>query len=332
MKSMFRFVCSVVLMSGVVLSFVGCDTKQEFNSDSFAESVVLSGVVRDLGVEWSPESMWVVQDSMVVISNKGSRQDSMYMVVNGSDWSVRYIFGSRETGFAKPDIVKNSDVVMTYDNIHNRFTKISTRGEISHMRTGVNEEDIPSEITCINGAYYYRSTPFNSADVIVKIEKHNRTQIHDFMPQLQATRTPYGYYGSMVVSPRGDKFLYAYKYLHRFDIFNSNGKLLSENSNSSAPFVKLKDNGGVDRLNSNIYYSSASATEDAIYLYYIGVSEGESKQSSDAVTYVEVFDWSGTPIKRYQLNGVYSSVMYINGSFVAISPEGDSRFVTYSIE
>ncbi len=330
MKVVSRLICFFAL-GCVALTFVGCSTERNFDSDSFDDNVVLLGEVRNLGVYWSPENMCVVKDTMLLINNKGC-QDSMYMVVNSSDWSVRYIFGNRKSGFAKPEIVNNRDDVMIYDHIHNRFTTVTSRGELSHKTYGVTDSDIPSAISCVDGTYFYKSTPFNSADVIVKIEDKNRTQIHDFMPLLQTSRTPYSYFGSMVVSPSGDKFLYAYKYQHRFDIFDSNGSVVSENINLSAPSMVMKGEGGVDRLNSNIYYASASATADRIYLYYIGHSENESKADGDLVTYVEEFDWSGNPIKRYQLDRVYSSVSYVDELFVAISPEGDFRFVTYAIE
>ncbi len=314
-----------------VLATVGCSVEKEFGDDSFEESVVLSREVRNIESTFTPDDMWVVRDSLIVVSNKGNL-DSMFMVIDGSDWSLKHVFASRSKGFVKPFIVRNSDVVMIYDQINNRIATLSSRGELSDKRRGLTESDIPSDISCYKSTFIYQDSPFNAAGTIVKLENHQRSVIRDFTPQLRRCRTPYGYFGTMGLRPDGERFVYAYQYSRRFDICMADGKVLSVNQDTNSPFIATKEGGGVDRINSNIYYDGVSVSMDRIYLYYIGQSETELKGANNVATFVEEFDWDGNPLKRYQLEGVYDAVSYVRGAFVGISEDRSSQFDIYDIE
>ncbi len=334
MKVLSSFVAVTLFL--VILS--GCENQvvvRDFDDDSFMESEVLSRQERGLDFKFTPGDLWAVDDSLILLRNQG-RKDSMYVVVRASDWNVKSVFGEIGEGedqFIYPQILKSSDDVMIRDILGSKVTTVDPiSGKMTHVDLKLPIDDRAYDIFYEDGAYIYENFNRPSVGTIIKLKGDERVVLLDFLELHReiGDENHYGYRGSMGVNPKDGRVVYAYEYIRRFDIVSGDGELLSTNidPNSKYPVVY---NGKLNRQQSTIYYKGVSVSEDRIYLYYIGESPlGFMEQGM--VTYIEEFDWEGTPIKRYRLDDYFSYIAYLDGSFICISPKFNSKYVIYNIK
>ncbi len=328
LRNILKFVAGVAIFS----MGVGCSSRSNYGDDSFGEESVLSKREHSLDFKTRPGDLWVVGDSLILISNQGG-SDSLYVVLRGEDWSVKSVFGKRgdeEGEFENHRILKIPNNIAIYDSKRGVVSVVDEGDKMRYFDFNLPEGDITYDLFCNDSTFIYENYRGNGAGALIKLRGNNREQIHDFADVVKLTNDPFGYRGAIGVNPQDGRIVYAYQFLRRFDIYKPNGTTLSVNYDNTAPLPVLYNNE-LDRVNSKIYYSAVSVTADRIYLYYIGMSPNEV-QASGNITYVEEFDWDANPIKRYQLGGYYSFVAYQNGKFVCVSPSFNSQYVTYEIE
>ncbi len=312
--------------------WVGCDSTKSYDDDAFGDVVVLSREDRHLDFRCRPGDLWIVGDSLIVMSNQG-RKDSLYVVIRGDDWSVKSVFGTRgeeKDDFRNHRILKNQECVAIYDSERGVVARVDCECQFKNSDFRLPNGDSAYNIFYFDSSFIYENYSETGVGELVKITGGEREVIHNFADIVKVTHDQYGYRGAMGVNGVSGRIVYAYQYLRRFDIYEADGKIVSINLDRNAASPEIYK-GQLDRLNSTIHYSAASVTDDRIYLYYIGKSPKGLAEFGN-VTYVEEFDWDGNPIKRYELNAFYSFVAYQGGRFVCVSPNSIAQFATYEIE
>lgn len=112
------------------------------------------------------------------------------------------------------------------------------------------------------------------------------------------------YTGDFIMSPSGNRIVYAYKYFHKF--------LLMDKEANTIRDISFQEEG-IDAKNAQetlkpdnvTYYWGATATEQYFFLTYSGRTPIEVSRENDkggGYIFVEQYDWGGNPVARYRLD------------------------------
>lgn len=112
------------------------------------------------------------------------------------------------------------------------------------------------------------------------------------------------YIGDFLMSPSGNRMVYAYKYFHRLLVMDKEASVVREISFSGAG-VDAKDDRKTLGPDNVTHYWGASATEHHFFLVYSGrtpLKVGQETDKGDSYIFVEQYDWGGNPVARYKLD------------------------------
>ncbi|EKU89068.1 BF3164 family lipoprotein [Bacteroides oleiciplenus] len=112
------------------------------------------------------------------------------------------------------------------------------------------------------------------------------------------------YIGDFIVSPSGNRMVYAYKYFRKVLVMDKSAQTVRD-INFEADGVEAKNDVltlGPDNIT---YYWGISATDDYFFLTYSGrtpIQVTRENGKGDGYIFVEQYDWGGNPVARYKLD------------------------------
>lgn len=112
------------------------------------------------------------------------------------------------------------------------------------------------------------------------------------------------YTGDFIMSPSGNRIVYAYKYFHKLLVMDKDAGTV-RNISFGEKGVDAKNNVETLKPDNVTYYWGASATECYFFLTYSGrtpIEVGNETGKGDGYIFVEQYDWGGNPIARYRLD------------------------------
>ncbi len=284
---------------------IGCSAEQNFCDADFGEPIPLVAERQELNIPTKPKDVWGVADSLLLVVNRAER-DSMYLVVSPATWQVKSLI-SGQKGDSK--LIKSSDRIMVHDPITAAISTINTQGDIIRVSRQIPTEDIPQNIFYENSTYIYDNYDMASLGrSLVMLKNGERVELSKPLRQQEKATNTHITQGFAGINPATGAVVYAYEYLHRFDIYSAEGELLSINKNGSQQGDISHNKRG---------YKGVAVTADRVYLHHVGDN-----------SYIESFDWQGVAKNRYILDGEPAAFTIVDGTFIAIS-EG---YITYKIK
>lgn len=112
------------------------------------------------------------------------------------------------------------------------------------------------------------------------------------------------YIGDFLMSPSGNRIVYAYKYFHKLVLMDKEAKVVRDISFED-PSVDAKDDQKTLGPDNVTYYWGASATDRYFFLVYSGrtpLQVSRENGKGDGYIFVEQYDWGGHPVARYKLD------------------------------
>lgn len=112
------------------------------------------------------------------------------------------------------------------------------------------------------------------------------------------------YTGDFIMSPSGNRIVYAYKYFHKFLLMDKDAATIREISFNNEG-VDAKNNQETLKPDNVTYYWGATATEQYFFLTYSGrtpVEVSRENEKGDGYIFVEQYDWGGNPVARYRFD------------------------------
>lgn len=307
----------------MMLTVVGCQSAREFSDSDFGDIVSLKGEEHNIATSLSIRDIWSVKDSFIVAHMRGQR-DSVIVVIDAQNWSIKTSLKGLK-GDAK--LIKSRENIMVFDPIPSRVSIFDTKGEQQSKIWNIPTDDIAQNIHHDGHGYIYENYDLSLQKRLIYLNRDSKFELTDFSQLLKTTPDASIHQGFTGVSRNAHKAIYAYKYLHRVDIFDTKEGTVLVSINPTADQPKIE--GGVTNTpNSTTHYNGAFTTHNKIYLYYVGAP----LKSKPTTTYVEEWDWDGKPIRKYALDGCFDHFCYINGHFVGHSNSKGSTLVSYKIE
>lgn len=112
------------------------------------------------------------------------------------------------------------------------------------------------------------------------------------------------YTGDFIMSPSGNRMVYAYKYFHKLLVMDKEVGTIRDISFTEEG-IDAKNNVETLKPDNVTYYWGATATEQYFFLAYSGRTPFEVSRENDkggGYIFVEQYDWGGNPIARYRLD------------------------------
>lgn len=112
------------------------------------------------------------------------------------------------------------------------------------------------------------------------------------------------YIGDFIVSPSGNRMVYAYKYFRKIVVMDKTGQTVRD-IDFDADGVESKNDILTLGPDNVTYYWGISTTDDYFFLVYSGRTPLQvSRENGKGAGYifVEQYDWGGNPIARYKLD------------------------------
>lgn len=184
-----------------------------------------------------------------------------------------YICHSAQKAFSSYKIIENGDLLL-----ENEF--ITTQGVLYNQFHIIKDSFL-----------VYNLVPKIGIEVINLLTDENSTQI-EFTKNRHYTGEDFLHpdFGTLTVN--NQYIVYAYKYRKQIDIYDIKNLKLK---------TRLLAKGHSETIttteHSKFYYCDVYTTENFIYVYFIDTYSNDVKNKY----YIEVFDFNGTPLKRYNI-------------------------------
>jgi len=276
------------------------------------------------------EDIWV-KDSLLIVRN--NNEDSMFLIYSLPDFRLISTFGKKGRAPGElliPLLIRTQDSCLRiFDFGMNQFCEISHLDSCKAcMNYNYKLVDSPQKIISFKDSCLLMDHLDRANYELIKYENISRSIIYSFHDLKKRIKVPQGYCGFWDIHPQNGNIVFAYQYLHRFDIIGIDGSIKSINKyeDSQHPIIKNKH---LDYRNSITYYWGVQTTEKNIFLYYIGKSGDEIGKNFKTTTYIEEYDWNGNPIKKYAIDRFLKFIEYYDGYFIGVDPTEESPFVIY---
>ena len=112
------------------------------------------------------------------------------------------------------------------------------------------------------------------------------------------------YIGDFIVSPSGNRMVYAYKYFRKILVMDISAQTVRDIT-FDADGVEAKNDVLTLGPDNVTYYWGISATDDYFFLTYSGrtpLQVSRENGKGDGYIFVEQYDWGGNPVARYKLD------------------------------
>ena len=140
------------------------------------------------------------------------------------------------------------------------------------------------------------------------------------------------YIGDFIVSPSGNRMVYAYKYFRKILVMDKNAQTVRDISFEEKG-VDAKSDVLTLGPDNTTYYWGISATDEYFFLTYSGrtpIQVGRETDKGDGFIFVEQYDWGGNPIARYKLDH-WGRVMSDGKQLYQLCYKYDDPLFLYSI-
>lgn len=131
----------------------------------------------------------------------------------------------------------------------------------------------------------------------------------DEKEQLVSNRVKFmAYQGPFVTNPSKTKVVYAVTsadIIHFYDVSADDIKIIKKHEGSYPDYTPYEEGtsvGATQNATSNLWYISAAATDQFVYLLYSGRSVAQHPMSFWSSEEVHVYDWDGNMVKKYKLD------------------------------
>lgn len=112
------------------------------------------------------------------------------------------------------------------------------------------------------------------------------------------------YTGDFIVSPSGNRMVYAYKYFRKLLVMDTSAQTVRDIT-FEAESVEAKNDVLTLGPDNVTHYWGISATDNYFFLVYSGrtpIQVTQENGKGDGYIFVEQYDWGGNPVARYKLN------------------------------
>lgn len=295
----------------IYIFVVGCDNnKKETLLKDNSQQLIDLKEKRLITKELINIRNFFIQDSLLFINNQ--RDDSVFMIVNLNtsgcikSWGNKgkgpneygaftHIINCSKNAFLTGDFSKYTIETFSLPE----FELISKNKNIKLYESKM-DRDIPQSILSVDGKQFIYTNLFKDYSLKKWILGSKPTTINTFEHLKEDISDPNYYSGSIALSTKHKKIVYAYRYIRRIDIMDFNGKII-KSINATPSIFPLMRGGFVDIKRSSMSYIAARATENSFYLLFIGYSPKEIEKNNFILqTYIEEYDWDGNPINLYR--------------------------------
>lgn len=275
------------------------------------------------------DAMTVVGNKLLVRADQSTNIFSLYDL-NGE---VRKTWGNKGRApgeYMVPMISKvDFNSFMVYDIPIERKEYYLINGDSLFMQESIklnNMHDMPLSIHSMNKntIVYDRRQPkelsiykYHDDGTIIHI-----TSMEDYKEIYSDSKV---YMGYMEINPMGDCFVYAFQYIDGFDIYDMQGNAICKVRRES-----FKTPSNSDYSLQKTYCFAIDKSENGFLLYRVNYSGNELMNNLSCVTYIEEYDWSGNPIRRYELPLFASNIAYIgNGEFMVYDAYSEDESIKH---
>ena len=256
-----------------------------------------------------------VENRLSIVDKRNGKLVNTAYVGDGPDEILQYLpVGNNENKFLFADRVKgkiydlelDSDYtyrqVIQLDDSINRFYSMAVLDSTTIIGTGMFDK----------GRFLIYNTTIGTSTY--EEEYPSNREIEPLLPYQKAAL----FAGTLIaVHPNRDKFVAAYKGLIDFYVIGENQRLTPiTHKNYHFPLFAIPEKGPViaHKKEETTGFLSLSYDSSYIYLLYSNTSLLEKGSSTFSGNIILVYDWNGTPIKRYVLTNDILSICVENNA------------------
>ncbi len=339
---------TATIVEQVALPALSNETQGELTDEVFGEVIELKGVsVPTDDIFGISEAQMLVRDSLLFL--KTIQGDKLLRVYSLPDFKLVATAAPKGRGpgeFQFPDIIKSNakdTLLYLYESSSSRIYALKSDYSVSIAHQGEvdgNQEQFSSYNrqwgtldNAPNLVYMQQDYEKKKNEILVnKVvgDSVTTTAVADLTFNPKYKNWP-AYIGSFGVNEKLGRAYYAYKYFKRVvvcDINSGEFKVLDFDTAQSG----LK-NGSMDQSVTH-YWKSANG-DDHFYLLYSGrtpVDVGRDNSRGNAHIFIEKYDWNGTPVAKYRLDGWgYFTVDEARGKIYLCSTTEEHPFMVYDL-
>lgn len=285
-----------------------------------------------------PRNLFLLKDRLIVLNEK---TDTLFQVFSMPELEYQGQFGIKGEGpndFHLPSIqaVSYTEFGFILSDL-NKLKAINWENSEPH----ITSTDMPYQFQYFNGlmelkdSLYCCNTEYGSEyELRFLYPDGNYEELGVYPEEVKprfkdALARNQAYNSLLAAKPDGTCVAVFYQHLRRYRIYNANGELKTDNVLDILPCQELPD---VRDENRYIHPIALYATDRYIYTLNLDmtVNEISNKVSNPSI---QLFDWEGHPLKRYQLDRYISSFIVDeqNGTFYGVFVEDENSIYKFEL-
>lgn len=285
-----------------------------------------------------PRNLFLLKDRLIVLNEK---TDTLFQVFSMPEFEYQGQFGIKGEGpndFHLPSIqaVSYTESGFILSDL-NKLKAINWENSEPH----ITSTDMPYQFQYFNGlmelkdSLYCCNTEYGSEyELRFLYPDGNYEELGVYPEEVKprfkdALARNQAYNSLLAAKPDGTCVAVFYQHLRRYRIYNANGELKTDNVLDILPCQELPD---VRDENRYIHPIALYATNRYIYTLNLDMTANEisNKVSNPSI---QLFDWEGHPLKRYQLDRYISSFIVDeqNGIFYGVFVEDENSIYKFEL-
>lgn len=326
----------LIIVSGLLI-MIGCHKTgiRHISESDFLKETELSEQRILTNTIFNIEEFFV-KDTFVVVRN--SRNDSIFMVLGLNTFNCIKSWGNTGNGpseYLSPRLINSSSNGFYIANFGHRKLEDHTIPEFNKAEQKMVENtDIPQNIVSADSLLIYDKFNPTSQELVIWQNGLKPKTIYNFDDLKHKYSNTNIYRGFIGVNKTAKRIVYAYQYIRRFDILDYEGNIIKNVEIEPNTPPQLREDKGIDPINSKTYYFGLKTTEDFFFLYYVGYSGDNLRKNMNVNTFIEQYDWNGNPVKRYKIpRFLWNFDICKNGesmAFLGLDQSNESPFIRLS--
>lgn len=323
----------IIIYLSFAVVFVSCNNKnaasswdEKHNSREF-DSIVTLTTYPVIITEVMDIKEWNIIDTILICKNRGDYPS--YYVFNTTNFDVIGEFGCKGKGeneWISPHLIPKSDsVYIVIDNVRLGVYNVVRRDSMYSIQ---KKKDMVAQIP-LNSVRSVSSSAFayvthSPKEVSWKIADIETLACMDSIVFSDGNINKNSVFGDFSYNVTDDYAVFAFQHLDRFMIASLS------NSHHVLPGLIMQGDGK-ERVRDDVYYTDVICRE---YIYLLSQKDVRTSELS-GTSAIEVYDYSGNPIKKINLDTIVSDMVYdsINKRVIFRTPmDNDLHVLNYELK
>lgn len=318
-----KYKISSVLITCAILFIIGCNQKESNNIivDKFPEIIPLSGsLVKEIEVFDKGNVHLLVIDSFLIVQKTREKYIQIYSTNTYKLLTEIGLFGRGPGEFSRPELTgqiaydafTKNPLVYVYDTQRRRITCLDIIKCIKNPTHINSEKTIPNVHSYLSRFFYtndsiFFAIPEDGGRFLFYNYKTSKIEMKPFLPDVDFSMKNYllhsVYRSSCCVNKEKRLIAAAPLLLGEVDFFDLNGNYIKSTIFESRENLKKSLAKGTKSLDPKIQIAQLVSQGDLIYgLNYNNVAYDIYETKKYTNFKIEVFNWTGQPVKEYILD------------------------------